>query len=34
MTHTMGYHEIVFFVLVTILAVVLWALAVTPVGGS
>lgn len=34
MTHTMGYHEIMFLVLVTILAVVLWAMAVTPIGGA
>jgi hypothetical protein len=34
MTHTIGFHEIVFFVLVTILAVVLWTLVVTPVGGA
>ncbi len=33
MTHTVGYHEIVFFVLVTLLAMLLWVLAVTPAAG-
>jgi len=34
MTHTLGYHEVLFLILATILGIVIWMLAVTPASGG
>ena len=34
MTHAMGMNELLFLILVTIMGIVIWTLAVTPVGGA
>lgn len=33
MTHTLGYHEVIFLILASLLALLLWALTASPTGG-